>query len=42
MFCLEGEGGGGRWPKQCIHVNKCKNDKIINKNKKVISGRLWK
>jgi hypothetical protein len=30
-------GGGGRWPKPCIHVSKCKSDKRNLKNLKIAS-----
>jgi hypothetical protein len=32
------EGGGERWPKQCTHVSKCKNDKIKEKKKRIVSN----
>jgi hypothetical protein len=32
----EEEGGRGSWPKQCIQVSKCKNDKIKRKLNKIL------
>jgi hypothetical protein len=34
MYFKKGSGGRGeRWPKQCIHVNKCKNNKKEKRKK---------
>jgi hypothetical protein len=42
MLKILGGGQGGRWPKQCIHMSKCKNNKIkiLKRRDSIISFRF--